>query len=283
MNKKLVIIGIVVLLVGALLFWLFAAPSVAAAVLYIDEGTVEVDQGKGWVPGSDEMELGPGAKVRTSTGSASVIILEGEVVHLEPNTEISLDDVSKDSIRIKQTAGETWSKITKISGISTFEVETPNTVATVRGTELFVTVGDDEDDVEVGDGEVEVGFAKKPGEKHKVSAMHKMRMQHKLDKMTEEVVSDDARITKFREKYVKHLQRMRMREIKKHGVLMGAAKTRYGIADDQVQRYLDDVDAGKQDEDKAFAQVPGMLKKNAERTYKITKEIKKAKQKMRQP
>jgi len=266
-----------------LAFWLFAAPPVSAAVLYIDEGTVDVDQGKGWMPGTDEMELRQGAKVRTSTGSASVIVLEGEVVHLEPNTEIALAEISEDTIRIKQTAGETWNKITKISGISTFEVETPTTVATVRGTEFFVTVGDEEDDVEVADGEVDVAFTKKRGDKHKLGAMRKMRMKHKLDTMTEEAVSDDPRIGKFREKYVTQLKRMRTREMKKHGALMGLAKKQYGINDDQVKNYLDEVDEGKQNEDKAYAQVPGVLKKKAERAYKITKEIKKAQQKMRKP
>ncbi len=274
MNKVVASIGVVVvILIAAGAFWLFSTPPVTAAILYVDEGTVEVDTGSGWTQGMDEMELPVGTKVKTGTGSASVVMLEGEVMHLEPGTEVALSEITDQKIKITQIIGETWHKVTKISGISTYEVETPNTVATVRGTEFFVK----DDDVVVEEGEVEVGFVKTPSKKLMVKSKRTMKMQAALDTMTEDVFEEDARAGKFKEKYIKHLKRMRMREIKKHDKLMNLAKKRYGINDEQVHQYLDDVDEGKQDEDKAYHAIPGPLKKKAERAYKITKAIKRAK------
>jgi hypothetical protein len=276
-------IGVIaVILVAAGAFWLLSVPPASAAVLYIDEGTVEVDLGQGWVQGSDEMELSQGAKVRTGEGSASVILLAGEVLHLEPNTEVALSEIGKDKMHIKQFAGETWHKITKISGITSYEVETPNTVATVRGTEFYVKMGE-EDEIAVGEGEVEVGFAKAPSKKLVMGAMRRMKMRHQFDEMVEEELLDDPRLGKFREKYVRHLKRMRMHEIKKNGQLVRMAQKRYGFDDEKMKQFLDEVDEGRRDEDAMYKQVPGALKKKAERAYKITKAIKRAKRMMQQP
>ena len=273
--------GVLVVLVAIGAYWALSAPAVTAAVLYVDEGTVEVNTGSGWTQGSDEMELPAGAQVRTGSGAASVVLLEGEVMHLEPNTEVTLSEVSENKIKILQTLGETWHKVTKISGVSTYEVETPNTVATVRGTEFYVNTGED-DDIAVEEGEVEAGFVKQPSKKLMVKSKHKMKMQAKLDKMTEEELGDDARVAKFQEKYIKHLKRIRLREIRKQGKLGKMMMKRYGVTDENMQQYLDDVDEGRQDEDKAYEQVPGPLKKKVERAYKITKAIKRAKQRSAQ-
>ncbi len=278
MNKAVATIGvIVVILIAAGAFWLFSVPPATAAVLYVDEGTVEIDVGKGWVPGQDEMELLAGAKVRTGAGAASVVMLEGEVMHLEPQTEVTLQEISDQTIKITQLLGETWHKVTKISGISTYEIETPSTVATVRGTEFYVT-SDEEDAIAVEEGEVEVGFVKTPSKKLMVGPKRKMRMQAKLDTMTEEEFTDDPRAAKFKENYIKKLQRMRMREIKKNERLINVAMKRYGVTDEKMRQFLDDVDEGRQDEDKLYEQVPKPLRKKAERAYKITKAIKKARQ-----
>lgn len=284
MKKVLTVIGIIVVVLLAIgAWWVYYVPAPAVAILYIEEGAAEVDLGQGWIAAQDEMELAQGAKVRTGKdGAASVVLLEGEVVHLEPNTEITLSEITDTRMRIKQLAGETWNKITRISGIMTFEVETPNTVATVRGTELMVKVGDEEDEVAVGEGEAEVGFVKTPSKKLVVGAMRRVRMQAALDTITEETLAaDDPRLAKFREKYVKHLQRVRLREIRRHKQLLRMAQKRYGVDEEQMNQFLREVDEGKKDEDALYRQLPGVLKKKAERAYKITKAIKKAKQAMR--
>ena len=56
--KKLYIIGIVVLVLLAAFYFFVIRPAPAtAAILYVEAGTVEVDQGKGWQQGIDELEL----------------------------------------------------------------------------------------------------------------------------------------------------------------------------------------------------------------------------------
>lgn len=274
MNKKVVVpVCVLGVLVLAVAFWAFWIPSPTAAVLYIDEGSVEVDLGNGWVAASDEMELGEGAKVRTAEGTASVVLMEGEVMHIEPNSEVSLTEISGSRIRIKQVLGETWHKVTKVSGIATYEVETPTTVATVRGTEFFVK----NDEVAVDEGEVEVGFVKTPSKKLMLKTKRMMKLNEQFDEMNENVFESDPRSLKFKELYIKHLKRMRMRELLKHNKLMTIAKKTYGVSEEQVRQYLDDVDEGRQDEDVAYAKVPSMMKKKVERAYQLTKAIKTAK------
>jgi hypothetical protein len=265
-------LAVVILL--AAVFWTLSAPPITAAVLYIDNGVVEVDIGNGWVQGADEMELGEGAKVRTGKGSASVVLQEGEVMSLEPNTEVELSELSKNKISIRQVAGETWNKITKISGITSYEVETPNTVATVRGTEFFLATNV-EDDLLVEEGEVDFGFIKTPSKKIGVNAKNKAKA--KGQDIIEETFTTDPRAAKFKEKYIKHLRQIRMREIKKNKMLLGIAKKQYGVTDDQIQQYLIDADEGRVDIDSDYKQVPGVFKGKIERAYLITKAIRKAK------
>jgi len=281
MNKKITIpCGIFAVLLVTVAFWAFWIPPATAAILYVEEGAVEADTGNGWAAATDEMELEEGAKVRTGEGTASVVLLEGEVMHMEPHSEIALRELGSSRIRITQILGETWHKVTRISGVSTYKVETPSTVATVRGTEFFVAMGT-EDEVAVDEGEVETGFVKSPSKKLMLTAKRKARMMATEDIIDSDMV-DDPRPAKFKQMYIERLQRMRMREIKKNGALMSMAKKTYGITDESIQQYLDDVDNGRQDEDATYAKVPDMLKKKVERAYQLTKAIKKAKRALQQ-
>lgn len=260
---------IVALLVIGAAFWLFSAQPVAAAILYVDSGTVEVDMGRGWVAGTDGMELAEGAKIRTGEGAASVILNEGEVLHLEPGTEATLSEIG-DSIRIGQALGETWNKVTRISGVTAYEVETPTTVATVRGTMFFMRAGE----VAVEEGEVEVGLANAPTKR--IVARSKQKATTKGDDVVVEDYAYDPRAEKFRQIYIMHLKKLREREISRHSSLVAAAKKAYGVTDEQIQQYLDDFDSGRRDVDKVYGQMPAILKKKAERAYRITKAIQQA-------
>lgn len=276
MNKKIVIpCGILAVLLITVAFWAFWIPPATAAILYVEEGSVEADTGNGWAAATDEMELEEGAKVRTGEGTASIVLLEGEVMHLEPHSEIALRELGGSGIRITQLLGETWHKVTRISGVSTYEVETPSTVATVRGTEFFVKM-DTEDEIAVDEGEVETGFVKSPSKKLMLTAKRKARMMPTEDIVDSEM-SDDPRPAKFKHMYIQKLQRMRMREIRKNGAVLSMAKKTYGVTDESMQQYLDDVDNGRKDVDEAYAQVPDMLKKKLDRAYRLTKAIRKAK------
>lgn len=267
--KKLVIGAVVVLviLIG-IGYFLLAAPPVTAALLYVESGDVQVNTGAGWKQAIDEMELGTGDLVKTGEGEATVILQEGEIVHLQPNTEIKLDSITGKSIKLTQTAGETWNKITKISGISEFSIETPNTVATVRGTEFVLN----DAQLDVADGDVE--YEKKANKKK----MH-VRAKKKAfaDTMQEEDMTeaDFAKMQKFSSMKVNMLKKLRAREIRKHEMLIKMAGKR--VTREQMEKDLNDVDENRKNEDEFYEKVPSLMKPRAKKTYMLTKEIKRAK------
>jgi hypothetical protein len=268
--KKLAIGAVVVLviLIG-IGYFLLATPPVTAALLYVESGDVQVNTGSGWQPATDEMELAQGNSIKTGTGEATVVLQEGEVVHLQPNTEIKLDALSGKSIKLSQTAGETWSKVTKISGISEFSIETPTTVATVRGTEFMLSG----DQVDVEDGDVEY---EKKTDKKKIHV--RARKKALANMMEEEDMSeaDFGRMQKFAGKEVEVLKKIRAREIKKHARLLKMAEKK-GYTEPQMEQMLNDIDDGRQNEDELYNNAPALMKPQAKRAYLLTKEIKRAK------
>jgi hypothetical protein len=272
MGKALSIIGVIaVILIAGIAIWAYTVPAATTAIVYIESGDVEVNLGPGWSPAQDEMILSQGNKVRTGEGKAAVVLLSGEVIHLEPNTEITLQEIQPLGIRIRQAAGETWNKVTRISGISSYEVETPTTVATVRGTEFFIGM----DAVTVGEGEVEAGFTQQPSKKLVLRTLRKATFDPEKD-LTDVQVLDDPRLQEFREIYIQHLQRTRKHELNKHEMLLKIAKTRYEVTDAQIDQFLEDLDEGRRDADKIYEQVPGPFKRKLERVYRLTKEIQRA-------
>ena len=149
MGKTKIIISLVIILIviGAV-FFMFTPKKAEAALLYVEEGAVEVNTGKGWTTASDEMRLKENMEVRTAEGRATIVLHDSEILRLEPNTHIKLADLNQENIRIKQESGSTWNKVMKMTGTKGYEVETPNTVATVRGTEFGITIDEIEDIVE---------------------------------------------------------------------------------------------------------------------------------------
>ncbi len=270
--KKIIIAVIVILALLGIGYFVLAPKAATAAILYVERGQVEVNTGTGWQTGSDEMELKKGSGVRTADGEATVVLLEGEVMHLEPNSEVKLEQISRKKIKITQLAGETWNKVTKISGISEFIVETPTTVATVRGTEFALN----EEELAVTDGEV--GYGPK-GEPSKIKVRKGKRALAKT--MQEEDIAELARFKQFPEKYEKILQRVRAREIRKHQQILKMAEKR-GYTEEKIRAQLNEVDEDRENEDKLYEQAPLLVKPKAKRAYMLTKEIKRARMRIRE-
>ncbi len=268
MKKWVIGVIIAVLVLAGVGYFLLAPPSVSAAILYIESGDVQVNTGSGWQTATDEMELKQGAQIKTATGEATVVLQEGEIVHLQPNTEIKLDSITGRSIKLSQTAGETWNKITKISGISEFSIETPSTVATVRGTEFMLN----DVQLDVADGDVEY---ENKADKKKMHVRAKKKAM--ADTMQEEdmIDADFAKMQKFAGMEVKVLKKIRAREIKKHGRILKMAEKK-GYTEQQMEQTLNEVDEGRQSEDELYDSAPALMKPRAKRTYLLTKEIKRA-------
>src|SRR5438105_3268026 len=96
-------------------------------------------------PASDGDVLKEGDTVRTGAdGRAVLTYFEGSTVTIEPVTELTIDAASTVSdggtiVAMTQTFGRTWHVVTKlITGSSRYEVRTPASTASVRGTEFEV-------------------------------------------------------------------------------------------------------------------------------------------------
>lgn len=270
MGKLLWIALIVVIVLGAGVYMALAAPAPTKALLYIEEGNVEVNTGKGWTAATNEMELRQGAKIKTTEGTATIVLMEGEIIQLQPNTEITLDGIGS-KIAITQTTGETWNKITKISGVKEYSVTTPTTVATVRGTAFSL----DSEKLDVMDGEVE--FADKATKK-KINVKKHNRAMAKSMEQNAMAEGDLSKYDKFTEKMLKRLIDVRMHELRKHKWLLKYAEKR-GYNEAAIKQMMEDVDSGKMNADELYEKLPSTIKPKAKRVYMITKEIQKERQK----
>jgi hypothetical protein len=175
-----------VLLVNGGLFlrsWLRATITRMATLDSIS-GVVEVrPAGKEtWLPAWPAQRLEPGARVRTSTLSAArLVFFDGSTTDLEAETEIAIAqmisrrDGGGKVIALYQWLGRSHNRVQPLPDpASRFEIETPTTVAVVRGTEFSVAVeADGATQVAVWEGFVEVTAREKtvqvqPGEMTRV-------------------------------------------------------------------------------------------------------------------
>lgn len=117
----------------------------AKAQLIINSGNVQVKStGESWKSADNGMYLYSSDAVKTGdNSSASIIIFETSIVRLDSNTQVIIEELIRDeetSVTIQQNSGRTWNTIYKISGIDNYEVQTPTTIASVRGTAFVVIV-----------------------------------------------------------------------------------------------------------------------------------------------
>ena len=144
--KYFLIIAVVIMVCIIGIFWFLQGSDVAQAQLIIESGEVYVKHAGGsWVEGNSGMLLYQSDSIKTNNNSfATVVLFESSVIRLDSNTEIMIKQIidSKEgkNVLIQQDSGRTWNTVLKISGIDSYEVQTPTTVATVRGTSFDVHV-----------------------------------------------------------------------------------------------------------------------------------------------
>src|SRR2546428_4711786 len=105
--------------------------------------------------------LHEGDTIRTGAdGRAVLTYFEGSSVTIEPTTELTIDAASTSSdggtiVGMSQSFGRTWHVVTKlITGSSRYEVRTPASTASVRGTEFQVDADNDSTTVSTTEGTV---------------------------------------------------------------------------------------------------------------------------------
>ncbi len=155
MRKKLrLIIPVIVMLciIGLVLFTLNSdvidideSSDEAKAQLIVESGNVQVKSGGGlWASAQNGTLLYQSDSVKTgSNTSASIVLFKTSIIRLDSNTEVTIREIQQaeeTSVEIEQNSGRTWNTIKKISGIDDYEVQTPTTIASVRGTSFDVYI-----------------------------------------------------------------------------------------------------------------------------------------------
>jgi len=119
----------------------------ASTTVTIISGDVQVRHGASgsFVTATDGEILRAGDAVRTGEGSRAVLTyFEGSTVSVEPNSELAIETASSLTdgstiVVMQQNVGRTWHVVTKlITGNSKYEVKTPASTASVRGTAFQV-------------------------------------------------------------------------------------------------------------------------------------------------
>jgi len=141
-----------VLVTTGLIAVFFAAPVEAhSSTVTVLDGSVLVSRAGGqFAPISDGDVVAGGDTIRTAAASHGVLtFFDGTTVELEPETEITIDDLRASAsgdkiVAISQVIGRTWHVVTHlVSPNSRYDVNTPTATAIVRGTAFQVAVAAD--------------------------------------------------------------------------------------------------------------------------------------------
>ncbi len=92
--------------------------------------------------------LGEGGSVKTGDdGIIDIRFTDGTAMRITENSFLSIDDISLTTVAVGLKKGRLISKFTKLFSNQKFSVESPSTVAGIRGTELIFTAKDDETEI----------------------------------------------------------------------------------------------------------------------------------------
>lgn len=254
MGRK-ILIGIliavaVIVIAGGVIYNSIVSDKIDPAFLTVESGTVQLDKGTGYQTVTGEVILYLNDKVKTLDGTATIILYESIITELEPNTEVSIKTLTENNVALKQDSGSTWSKFTAITGIDSYEVETPTTVATVRGTAFGVNV--EQDEILVGEGNVNV---EKEGQIHSLAQFEKLTQLGK----TRLTAADKQKILGKAKKNIERLKSLRDRIIEKQGPLIKKAMAKYGVTEVELRGYLAKIDSGEIDDAELLAKSPVKL------------------------
>ena len=248
------ILGIFLIIGGGLGVYIYGMFFKAAplATLVIEQGTVQYNSGTSWKDASNGMTLKQDYSVKTLSGSLAKIIFSDSVIRMDENTEIRLEALTPEKVSIMQSIGSTWSRLLKISGISDYEVNTPDAIASVRGTGFSVKYDGKDTDVKVADGNVSVdSYELENGAKKKIASMLveankelKVR-KDSLDKLEKGDLVEDAWIIKNKNLDEEHKKELKQKIMKKYGTIINFAKNKYGFSDAQMNEIFDDWISGK--------------------------------------
>jgi len=281
-KRNLIILIVILLLIGGIS--LAAAnlyrSATTPAILYIDSGEVEVDLGSGWETAENEISLAREDKVRTLEGEATIVFYESEVLSLEPHTEVSIETLLDDNIQLHQETGETWSRVSKLTGTRDYEIETPTTVATIRGTAFNLKINGEQDTVLVGEGKVKL-LSKRNNQEQELVEFEKAKVNQK-EIIKSKISPQELEMIKGKvKKDIQILKKVREREINKKKFVLNRIKGIYDLSDGEIEEHLRKADLGEYDIDATAANLP-IKPQNVQKTIKLTKKIMDLNQKIKE-
>lgn len=254
-SKILKIIGIsfltIILIVGIAAYFLLKTAAPKNAYLSTFSGDVQVFTDSKWQPVILNQELSLNDKIKTGTsGTATLLLMEKAIVSIEPNTEIEISTLTENNIKIKQTSGSTWNKFLGVLGVDTYAVETPNAVASVRGTEFNV-----KDNVMlVSEGTVNY---KTENDELTLNKYEKAEIKEGLKLEKQELNKEEKTQILLRKKEtLANLKNLRENEIEKNKFLVDKAKEKYGVTDEDIKNYLEKIDNGEIDDNMLIEKSP---------------------------
>lgn len=246
-----IIIGVLAVL-GAVSFFVVTKDSVRPAFLKVNQGEVLVDNGKGFEQVTGEVKLDVTSKVKTGPdGRATIVLFESLIQLVEPNTELSIEKLAKENPKIQQTAGNTWNKFTALTGMDSYEVETPNSVAIVRGTGYTVEL----DGIKVIDGMVEVETS--DGEKYQVETGRALVMENGTWIERDLTPDEIAYLLGKLKESILVLKELRDGLLIEHEFVVDLAREASGMTDDELREYLNEMDNNQHDVQEIYDQAPG--------------------------
>ncbi|HME87468.1 MAG TPA: FecR domain-containing protein, partial [Candidatus Nanoarchaeia archaeon] len=193
-------------------------------------------------------------KVKTENGRATLVLYDSVLISLNPNTEVIINDLTKQYPKVKQTQGSTWTKFADVVGVKNVDIETPDTVATVRNTEFGVEITETGTVVVVIEGTVDVtGNGKVFSVKEFNQAVVKEGADAVLTGITPEQL---AKGIENSEKILVTLKELRNKEVFEQTLLIEQAKKRADFTEEDIKQWLEDIDAGKIDDNEVIAKSP---------------------------
>lgn len=137
--KKMLCMGLAIVLVGIFSMGAYAADSGLKAKIISIKGDVKVDpKGSGsWLAAEVDMELNQGAIIKTGAGSSANLAFDTamlNVLNIEENTTLSVDILSEALSRVGLSNGNILAKLEGLKKGSTFQVKTPTAICGARGT-----------------------------------------------------------------------------------------------------------------------------------------------------
>lgn len=263
------LILIIILIPLALLAVLLTPNSQTPAFIQSSSGIVEVDQGAGYLPAAEGMELSESDKVRTGVDSTAIIVLyEHIIIRLEGDSEVAIAELSDDNQMVRQESGSVWTKVARLGGKEDYVLSTPTTTATVRGTgfrvQINITPGVDYS-LLVGEGSVQAD-----------DLWCYVRSDTLPDPRCGNIVRDRTKFVLINGTYVEQnltdedyaaireqlqleiavLQDLRLRAALKNDLAMSIARNTYGATDEDVAEFLIDIDEGRRSEDAVRENAP---------------------------